>query len=103
MEIETTRDDGSVVVVLKGSLTAGDAERRFTELYESLIADGVTAMTIDFSDVGIVDSSGLGALVRCHNACAAEGGGVRLCGLNPQQRGLLELTRLTDLMEIVDS
>lgn len=50
-----------------------------------------------------VDSSGLGALMRLMQAARAKGGDVKLTGVPPRVRKILELTHLSSQFEIYDS
>jgi anti-anti-sigma factor len=54
------------------------------------LADGVRQMTIDFSRVGMVDSTGLGLLISAHNSLSKVGG--KLAVVNASKE-ILELFR----------
>jgi anti-sigma B factor antagonist len=56
---------------------------------------------LDMSDVRFVDSSALGVLVSVYKASG--GGRVRLVGVTPPVLGLLKLTRMDRVFEIVDT
>jgi anti-anti-sigma factor len=53
------------------------------------------------SNVESIDSSGLGVLVLVYKRAAERGLRVRLQGLRPHVRELLELTRLGPLFDLV--
>ena len=58
-------------------------------------------LALDLSAVRFVDSSALGALVSVYKAAA--GGRVRLLGVTAPVLGLLKLTRMDRVFEIVES
>jgi PleD family two-component response regulator len=53
--------------------------------------------------VGFIDSSGLGALVRMVSSARAKGGDIKLCGVQERVRKTLEMTNLLSLFETYDS
>ena len=53
--------------------------------------------------VEFIDSSGLGALMRLMQAARAKGGDVKLTGIPPKIRKVLELTHLLPQFEVYDS
>ncbi|MDA0180224.1 STAS domain-containing protein [Solirubrobacter phytolaccae] len=68
----TTREAGAgVVLVLTGELDLAGAPDLNEALTEAREAGG--ALTLDLSELEFIDSSGLGVLVRFHNAAEAAG------------------------------
>ena len=55
------------------------------------------------NQVEFVDSSGLGAMMRLVQAARAKGGDLKLCGIPPKVRKVLELTHLLAQFESYDS
>lgn len=94
---------GSVLVVeCSGRMVAG-AEVYSLHAYvgDALVRYG--EIVLDVSQVGFIDSSGLGALVRLAAKARAKGGDIKLCGLHPQARKALEMTNLISVFETYDS
>ena len=60
---------------------------------ETLDSDGIRLLALDLAAVTFIDSSGLGALVRMHQAASAQG--KRLALRNPPERVLKMLHRTT--------
>jgi anti-anti-sigma factor len=60
-------------------------------------------VVLQLEQVGFVDSSGLGGLVRLVSAARAKGGDIKLCGVQPQLRKTLQMTSLLAMFEIYDS
>ena len=83
MDIEV-RSVGQVKVVkLRGKLSLGDSvDRLRADLYE-LIGNGETRIVLDLSEVPMIDSSGIGLLVKSLTSAKQQGGSIRL--LNPSK------------------
>ena len=93
------REGASAAVRLSGDLdivTSDDVKRELVGLIDA----GHTALALDLSDVGFVDSSGLGVLVAVHRHAEAQGGGFVVRSAPPQVRRLFEITRLGDLLTV---
>jgi anti-sigma B factor antagonist len=70
------------------------------ESIQSLIAAGERTVTLDFSAVTAVDSSGLGTLVANAKSMAEAGGSMHLKGLSRRMRRALEVTHLAEYFMI---
>ena len=70
-----TRNGLEVVVQPAGDLVAALVPELRSALREA-IADGVREMIVDFSNVRMVDSTGLGLLISAHNSMRKAGGRV---------------------------
>ncbi len=60
-------------------------------------------VVLQLDKVEFLDSSGLGALVRLMQAARAKAGDLKLCGVPPKVRKILELTNLLKQFEVYDS
>lgn len=86
------------VAVLRGDLdvvAAGPARDGLL----ALVAQG-GPVAVDCSELGLVDSSGLRALVAANNAAAAGGEPLVLVGVSLRMRRLLEITKLSEVMDV---
>ncbi|MCM3876101.1 MAG: STAS domain-containing protein [Thermoanaerobaculia bacterium] len=90
------------VVTVKGDLVIGDPEAVFRRTIISLLVAGKVDILIDCSGLRIVDSSGLGALVRALTTSQNEGGRAKLLGVGSNLKKLLEMTRLDSVFETFD-
>jgi anti-anti-sigma factor len=91
------QQEGRAVYVLKGELDMAGGEslvRRVTELA------GATSgpVEIDMSEVAFIDSSGVRALLRLHEAGVSSGRPLRVRSLSPDVRRLLDLIGVTELL-----
>lgn len=92
----------AVVAIAPSQLDAGTSgESRETLL--AAISSSRPRMVIDMSMLGFVDSAGLGVLVAALKTSRAAGGDVRLCGVTPTVRSILDMTRLSQKFGIYDS
>jgi len=98
-----SRPVGDVVIVqCHGRIIAGNEV--FT--LHSLVGDSIERhgdVVLQLDQVEFVDSSGLGALVRLMQAARSKGGDLKLCGLPPNIRKMLQLTSLLSQFETYDS
>jgi anti-sigma B factor antagonist len=98
-----SRAVGDVMVIqCHGRIVAGNEV--FT--MHSQVGDSIDKygdVVLQFDHVEFVDSSGLGAMVRLMQAARSKGGDVKLCGLAPNIRKVLQLTSLLSQFEAYDS
>ena len=99
----TTSDVGNVTVLaVRGDLVIGEPETAFKKTVTRLLEEGKVNLLVDLGEVGFLDSSGLGALVRAMTLSQKEGGQTKLLRAGPQVRKLLEMTKLDSVFEIYD-
>jgi anti-sigma B factor antagonist len=89
------------VVHLVNRLDASNATEVRQEL-ESLMNRGCHRLALNLDRVSFVDSTGLSVFVHAVKAARAAGGNVNLIHPSPAVRSVLELTRLSRIMEIWD-
>jgi len=100
MEI-SIREDGRVSIVsLSGDLVIGESEASFKRSVTRLLEEGKVNLLIDCGALGLVDSTGLGALVRTLTNSQKEGGQTKLLAPGPNLKKLLEMTQLDSVFEI---
>jgi len=68
-----------------------------------LVNAGHTRLVVDLSDVELIDSSGLGALVSGFEAARASGGDLKIMSPREQATLVLELTNVDRLLHTVAS
>ena len=99
MDIEVTRSGQATVVMPKGELDLA-AATQLKETLASLIDKGQAELVLDLTAMSYVDSSGLAALVDGMKRARANGGDIKLCGLQPDVRSIFDMTRLIKVMEV---
>ena len=99
MQINERYEDQATVFSLDGRLDASTAGQ-FRDRVKELLAKERSHLVVDLSEVGFVDSSGLGALLSALKALTQKGGDLKLCCLIPEVKSLFELTRLHLVFDI---
>jgi anti-sigma B factor antagonist len=97
----STREIADVVIVdVIGRITLGEGNVMLREVITGLIDKGSAKILLNLQDVGYVDSSGVGELVRACTSVRNRGGQLKL--MNPSKRvdDLLRMTRLHTVFEI---
>lgn len=102
MEIDVRTQDQVKVIKLKGKLNLGAALDRTNETIKDLLDSGESRLLLDLQEVPMIDSSGIGLLVRYLTAAKQRGGSMKL--LNPSKFALqtLKLVRVVNLFEIFE-
>lgn len=101
LECMQDRTAFSVVRVTVPRIDAAVASGLKESLVE-MIDQGATRLVIDFSDVGFIDSSGLGAVVGVLKHMGRRGT-VEVACLSPTVMKVFRLTRMTKVFTIHDS
>ncbi len=100
MQIHTSEPRPGVAhLSLDGRLTLVSAPQLRTAITEA-VDSGRTRVVVDLTEVGFMDSSGLGALVAGLKKARQEGGDLRLTGVNQQVSTVLELTNLDRVLQV---
>lgn len=102
MEIELRSQEQVKLIKLRGKLSLGEAVDRLRQTLEELMHDGNCRIVLDLSDVPMIDSSGIGLLVKALTSAKQLGGAIRL--LNPSKFTVqtLKMIGLLNLFEIFD-
>ncbi|PIQ24159.1 anti-sigma factor antagonist [bacterium (Candidatus Blackallbacteria) CG17_big_fil_post_rev_8_21_14_2_50_48_46] len=99
--VNTQSHPGSAVLSLKGTLTAD-----YTQDLENAVANALKtarALVLDFEELNLLDSTGLGALIRCLRMSLAARSSIYLANVKSGPRMVLQLTRTHRLFDIYDS
>jgi anti-sigma B factor antagonist len=102
VDIEVRSQSGVKVIKLRGRLNLGDAVDRMRQTFEDLVAAGEIRFVVDLGEVSMLDSSGIGLLVRCLTVAKQSAGSLKL--LNPSKFAVqtLRMTGLLSLFEVFD-
>jgi anti-sigma B factor antagonist len=102
MEINS-RTVGSVTILdLKGNLTIGSGEEELSGMIAQLLSDGRRHMLLNLADVPVIDSSGIGGLIKTFTRVKNSGGKLKLLNPSRNTRQLLSITGLLSVLEIFD-
>jgi anti-sigma B factor antagonist len=97
--IETSRSNGTAVVVVRGEVDLYTAPQVW-ETIDAAMAGSPDELVIDLSDVTFLDSSGLSVLVRAHKRLRPVQGTVVVRGAADQVYMALEMTKLTKVLTV---
>ena len=96
-----TRQVGRVVVLdVSGRITLGEGNVILREIVRDLAEKGNKHIIMNLNEVIYVDSSGVGELVKAHATIRNKGGVLKLTNLNKRVHDLLEITRLSTVLDI---
>src|SRR3954467_2892323 len=93
-------DDTTRILDASGEIHVSTAPR-FSERLNAAIADGKTALILDFSRVEFIDSTGLSVLLTGLRRLTRRQGALSVVCTNPTVLRLFEITRLDSTFHIV--
>ncbi|HZC65115.1 MAG TPA: STAS domain-containing protein [Candidatus Dormibacteraeota bacterium] len=102
MEIEVRTQGPVKIIKLRGKLNNGAPLDSLNATFTDLIAAGDYKFLLDLTDMPMIDSSGIGLLVRYYTNAKQQGGAVKL--LNPSKFTVqtLKLVRMLNLFEVFE-
>jgi len=103
MQIKERTIDAVVILDISGKILIGDGEVQLKRKLTQLLEQGHRQMIINLGEVPYMDSSGLGAIVRCFTAVRRAGGELKLINLTQRLLDLLTITKLTTVFETYDT
>jgi anti-sigma B factor antagonist len=101
MKIHTELVQKICIVTCEGGRFDASFAPKFLSSMQYLTRKGYLDVILDLSSVVFLDSTGLGAIVRCLKDIGDRGQMV-LCGVNPKVQSLLKMTRLEDIFTITE-
>ena len=94
---QDTGDD--TILRISGSLDALSTPE-LRPMLDSLVADKRPAITVDLSELRLIDSSGVGAIVSLYKRMRAVGTKVEVVGLRDQPLAIFRLLRLDRIFTV---
>jgi anti-sigma B factor antagonist len=94
------RQAGDVTILdMDGKITIGEGSVALRSAVRRLIEEGKKKILLNLSNVGYVDSSGIGELVSSFTTVNREGGQLKLLGLTAKIKDLLSITKLLTVFD----
>lgn len=93
------QQDGATVLHVRGELDALSCPE-LRPVLDALVARGKSVITVDLSELRLIDSSGVGALVALYKRVRANGGQVKFVGVTAQPLVIFKLLRLDRALEL---
>src|SRR5262249_10557077 len=84
---------------LKGKFIKGQGGFQLQMLVDKVLSAGTTQVILNLTGVPIIDSMGIGEIVRAYNKVRDAGGTLKLVGLTDRVYGALKITQLLELIE----
>jgi len=95
---------GDVVIVdLRGRMTVYEESKPAADTVRRLLFEGRKNILINLAHVPLIDSLGIGDIVRGFMATEQAGGTLKLCGVDARTRAVLADLRLTDVIDSFES
>lgn len=103
MEINVRRRSEVHVIQLRGALRLGEGVDAFRQAVDDALSSGDVRLVVHLSEVPMVDSSGIGVLVKSMASAKQRGGAIKL--VNPSKFALqtLRLVGVLSLFEIFEN
>ncbi len=100
MDVSVRKYSEVQVIRLRGDLKIGEAVDAFRQTLEELLDAGDSHLVVNIAEVPMIDSSGIGVLVRSLTSAKQRGGSLKL--VNPSKLALqtLKIVGLLNLFEI---
>jgi anti-sigma B factor antagonist len=92
--------EGVTVLWLNGRIVLGEETSTLREKVKSLIGASKKKLVLNMSNVTLIDSAGLGALVSAYSTAKSHGASLRLCHLGSKFNELLQITKLITIFEV---
>lgn len=102
MDINVRKHSDVFVIQLKGDLKIGDAVDALRQSVDDLLGGGDARLVLNLAQVPMIDSSGIGILVRTLTSAKQRGGSVKLVSPSKLAMQTLKIVGLLNLFEVFD-
>lgn len=102
MEISVRRLSEVQIIDIRGAVRLGVGVDSFRRAMEDALAAGDTRVVVNFSEVPMIDSSGIGILVKTMASAKQRGGGVKLVSPSKFVVQTLKLIGVLNLFEVFE-
>ena len=102
MNIKTETIDQIIIVSVEGMMAAESLIELRNCLLENIEDETLKGMVLDLEKVDVIDSSGIGLIVSIFKSLKEHDRGFCLTSLSPKNRELFALTKLDQILTIVD-
>ncbi len=92
--------EGVAIIDVTGRITVGEGNVQLREAVREVMEQGHNRVLLNLHEVGYVDSSGMGELVRTYTSVRNAGGQLKLVSLSQRLQRLFEMTRLNAVFDI---
>lgn len=103
MHVDVRRHEDVVILELSGKLTAGLGDQILRDSLDELLGEGWKKILANLSQVGFMDSAGVGELVAGLRTAQRLGAELRLLNTNERVHSTLSIARLLPVFRIHQS
>lgn len=100
---EVLKEDGLLILQIKGDLIGDDIGPRLVEVVSDAVNEGIRVCIIDLKEVRYISSSGIGVLITMLTKMRNVGGEVYLTSPSEHVKKLLIITKLNNIFAVYDS
>lgn len=100
MDINIRKRGAVQIIQLRGDLRLGEALNQFNRATDELLQSGETLLVINLAEIGMLDSSGIGALMKLLTSATKRGGALKLVNPSPLALKTLKLVGLLTLFPV---
>ena len=103
MEI-TKRNNGDITILdLDGKLLTGNDVGYYRDVFDTLIKGGESKVILNFANLSMMDSTGLGELTRSYTTAKKNGGMVKLVNMTARIKDILYVTKLITVFDTYEN
>lgn len=92
----------AVILDVEGAIRLGESEQALRDKVQELLDAGQRNIAINLAQVGFVDSSGIGAMVRAFTTVTRAGGKLLFFSPTKMMRQTLKMVRLDTVLSMYD-
>jgi anti-sigma B factor antagonist len=93
-------EPGIEVIAVSGRLVFGREVELLESAVDGVIRKGKARLVFDLTALDYVDSSGIGAIVKCLTDVKKAGSELRVAGLNPRIRKLFQISGVDQILSV---
>jgi anti-sigma B factor antagonist len=99
MKFKSSQQSGVTVIAIEGNLMGGPDASTLNDKLMELVDAKKKQVVIDLGGVSIINSSGLGMLIKGASTMKNAGGGLKIAKASDKILDLIKVTRLTKILE----
>jgi len=89
-------------ITVTGHVRLGKESEQIEEMTKALVSQGYKMLLFDISEVGTMDSTGVGRFISSLTVAMQAGAQMKIAGANPRVRELFRVTRLDTIFQFYD-
>lgn len=99
MKFSPTQYEGVTVIAIEGNLMGGPDAAALNDKLVQLIGANTTRVVLDLHGVDVINSSGLGMLIKSVSTMKEAGGSLKIAGASDKILALIKITKLTGILQ----